>query len=59
MEHNKILIFQEPHLTGGHATIEIKVGQAIKYIKTFYSELSDEEALEEFININWAYYKKE
>lgn len=55
-EEDTLYVFHEPHMTGGHATIEITRAQIVKFMREAFPEWSctDEEALQEFVAVNWA-----
>jgi len=65
MDYERIIIFEEPHPTGGDCRIEITVGKAIKWFRETYpmwkkptsSYFSDERAVEEFMILFHAWYK--
>jgi glutaredoxin-related protein len=57
----KTYIFLEPHPSGGHATIEITEEQILKYMKKTPEHckcLTDEQIIETFTVINWAFEKE-
>ncbi len=55
-EPGKKLQFVEPHPTGGHATVTLTKEQAVNWTRAVHPELSDEQALENFIVVHWAWY---
>jgi len=58
--YNRKLVFVEPHVSGGVCRIELTERQAIDwYKKATCRNVSDEEALQNFIAVNWAWYKHE
>lgn len=66
-ELNRIYEYIEPHVSGGVAHVRLTAEMAIaymkKYVKQYYpyrlDEVTDEQLLQEFIIINWAYPLKE
>jgi hypothetical protein len=52
----KFLLYNE---LGVKNPIKISEKQAIDRAKSIYPELSDREALDEFIVVNWAWYEPE
>ncbi len=55
--YNKVLIYNEPLLLGGHCTIELTEQEAINIAKGAHAYEDDALALEDFITIHWAWYK--
>lgn len=62
---DEIYVFVEPHPTGGDCTVEITRSKAIKFQKR-YAKIqhkcyytSDQEALDDFIDIHLAWRKKD
>lgn len=61
----KTYVFEEPHPTGGHTTVEITEKQILKYMKKAYGNrpasfrMTDQQLIEEFVVIHWAWEKKE
>ena len=54
-EQKSILEFVEPHPTGGTCYVRISKEQAIAWQKRKWPQATDEEALEDFKTIHWAY----
>ena len=54
-EQKSILEFVEPHPTGGTCYVRISKEQAISWQKKRWPQAEDEEALEDFKTIHWAY----
>ena len=54
-EQKSILEFIEPHPTGGTCYVRISKEQAIAWQKRKWPQATDEEALEDFKTIHWAY----
>jgi hypothetical protein len=54
-----MLQFHEPHPTGGDCVVKISEEKAIEYQKSIRNYESDEDALDDFIAIHFAYYVKE
>lgn len=63
-ELNKVYEYAEPHDSGGTTHVRLTADMAIAcmkdYIKQYYphrssEEVTDEQLLEEFLAINWAY----
>lgn len=51
--------FDEPHETGGNSHVTCTREQVIKYMKKFYSHLSDEDLIKEFCITYWAWEEKD
>ncbi len=49
-----LLEYLEPHPSGGTCRIRMTSQQAIDWTKKVHPELTDEQALEEFIVVHWA-----
>ena len=59
---NKLIAFDEPHSSGGNCHVTMTKEQAIAWIKKIYkaakrADISNGQALEEFIVVNWAYWE--
>jgi len=57
----KTYIFEEPHPTGGNATVEITEEEIIAFCRKdpLYKDLSDTECVYNFVIINWAWEKEQ
>lgn len=53
IKRDATLIFVEPHITGGESTVKISASVAIQYQNRKYYYSSAEEALADFIAVNW------
>lgn len=51
-----ILEYNEPHPSGGNCRVTLTRQQAIDWTKKLHPELTDEQALEDFIIVHWAYW---
>jgi hypothetical protein len=55
----KTYIFHEPHVTGGHATVEINEEQILEFMNEVYKntiefkQLTDKQKIDEFIVVHW------
>ena len=54
-EQKSILEFVEPHFTGGTCYVRISKEQAIAWQKRKWPQATDEDALEDFKIIHWAF----
>ena len=58
----QIYIFEEPHCTGGNATIEITGEQIIDYMVKLnieaYDELTFQKLIDDFCTNHWAWKKR-
>jgi hypothetical protein len=65
LKKNAVLVFVEPHVTGGDSRIEIPARVAASYQRRclIYKKVGKrpnlETALEDFLIINWAWVKEE
>jgi len=61
MIKDKIYVFHEPHITGGHAIIEVTESQIMQYMKSLDKlkdkGLTDEQYLDYFLVNNWCHEK--
>ena len=57
MGEQKLWHFDQPHLSGGNAHITLTREQAITWMQSIYSSMSDEEALEYFKAVYWAWHE--
>lgn len=56
VDYNRLYEFHEPHPTGGDCVVRLTARQAIDYSKKVHGDVvSDEEHLNNFIAIHWAY----
>jgi len=51
--------FCEPHPTGGNALIEITEEQIRAWMRKAYPNVKDEDQIEEFCTLHWAWAKEE
>ena len=54
-----LLEYLEPHPSGGTCRVRMTEQQAIDWTKKMHPELTDEQALDDFAVIHWAYWVKE
>ncbi len=54
---DKLLAYNEPHISGGNCEVTMTEIQAIKWTQQIHPELNKKEALQDFIVIHWAHYK--
>jgi len=54
----RVLEFQQPHPSGGNCRVQISMKKAIEFAKQVHPNQyeSDEDALEDFKTIHWAYW---
>ena len=55
----KVYCFNEPHITGGHAIVEITEEQIHDWMKKTYPMVKEEHQIEEFCVLHWAWEKVE
>ena len=51
----KVYCFNEPHITGGHAIVEITEEQICDWMKKTYPMVKEEHQIEEFCALHWAW----
>ncbi|KKN32327.1 hypothetical protein LCGC14_0814760 [marine sediment metagenome] len=61
---SKLLAYDDPHPSGGNCHVIMTEKQAIEWVKKIYKEnegvvLTDKQALDEFIAVNFAYWEED
>jgi len=56
MDNDKLLRFNDPHITGGDAVVTITQKKAVDFVHTMYPEMDEFAALDFFIVNHYAWY---